>query len=74
MVLLLPCSQLPVLDDPLTSRLSISGISLCLMIDHRKDMHRVIVDPDKAVIFPGASLARQRKVAGFHMANVFEED
>lgn len=44
------------------------------MINHRKDMHRVIVDPDKAVIFPGASLARQRKVAGFHIANVFEED
>lgn len=44
------------------------------MKDYRKDMHRVIVDPDKAVIFPGATLAPERKVVGFHKANMFEED
>ncbi|KAB8201642.1 hypothetical protein BDV34DRAFT_237473 [Aspergillus parasiticus] len=61
-----------ILDDPKTDRLSISGISLYLMVDRKK--HRLMIDSDKALVFPGPKMAYQRWNISFRRANLFETD
>ncbi|KAE8404415.1 hypothetical protein BDV37DRAFT_294057 [Aspergillus pseudonomiae] len=66
------CFYRTILDDPKIGRLSISGISPHLMMDRKK--HRVIIDADNALVFPGPKMAYQRWNIGFRMANLFETD
>ncbi|GKZ38132.1 hypothetical protein AbraIFM66950_010102 [Aspergillus brasiliensis] len=44
------------------------------MTAERETMPGVMVDSDKAIIFPGINLARQKPIVGFQTASILEED
>ncbi|KAB8266750.1 hypothetical protein BDV30DRAFT_232194 [Aspergillus minisclerotigenes] len=57
------CFYRAILDDPKIGRLSISGISPHLVVDRKK--HRVLIDADNALVFPGPKMTYQRWNIGF---------